>query len=36
VNLSEYVWVYSPWASGLPAAASDASGWEKVWAILPR
>ena len=36
VNLSEYVWVYSPWASGLPAAAADAGAMSKVGAILLR
>jgi hypothetical protein len=39
VNLSEYVWVYSPLNTifgGLPTAAADASGGEKFAMILLR
>jgi hypothetical protein len=36
VNLSEYVWVYSPWASGLPTTAADAGGFSKLLTILLR
>ena len=36
VNLSEYDWVYSPWATGLPIAGAEASSTEQVWSILWR
>ena len=39
VNLSEFFWVFSPWAEavgGLPRAASDASAWNQLGVILLR
>ena len=36
VNLSEYVWVYSPWSTGLPTASADAGAGTQLLTIFAR